>query len=162
MDTTLRQSRRMPPIRRQCGHAAILACVRFHLSFHRETKENASLCVDTGQGRLERIRGKGAHVPHRGSGRAATAGRPRSPAGYSVRGASGGLFSQWTPPFGRRGEVSMAELVRILAMVLGWPVLNRTGFAGQLDVRVDLVSLRKLVRVQQRLLPAESPCQRAL
>jgi uncharacterized protein (TIGR03435 family) len=34
-------------------------------------------------------------------------------------------------------EVSMAELVRILAMVLGWPVLNRTGFAGQLDVRVD-------------------------
>ena len=31
----------------------------------------------------------------------------------------------------------MAELVTILAMVLGWPVLNRTGFAGQLDVRLD-------------------------
>jgi len=127
----------------KASHAQILLMLRslledrFQLKVHRETKELPVYALTVAKGGLKLQQPKdgsctpldpNADLPPLRAGR----GQPAPPACGRV-GVSG-------QPFGVRmqgGKVAMPEFIRMLSMVLGRPVVDRTGFAETFDLRLD-------------------------
>jgi uncharacterized protein (TIGR03435 family) len=110
--------------------AQTLLAERFHLALHRETRDVAGYALIAAKG--------GPKLPptKEGACTAAPADLPVRPPEPGMPGPCGRLMINMSPN-GLRvsgGRVRMAELVRILGVVSGRPVLDRTGAGGEFDV----------------------------
>jgi uncharacterized protein (TIGR03435 family) len=113
---------------------------RFQLKLHRETKELPVYALTVAKSGPNCSKPKeGGCIPIDPNGMLPPpSNAPGQPdAGFSLRqgrGARESLGCGW------RGErVAMPEFIRMLSMVLGRPVLDRTGFTETFDVRLDLL-----------------------
>jgi uncharacterized protein (TIGR03435 family) len=106
---------------------------RFKLALHRETRELPIYALTVTKGGLK--------PPPPKAGSCVTIDPnapppPGTPLGFpcgkvGVMGSPSGLLQM------QGGKVPMTELVRILAMVLGRPIADRTGVTGEFDVHLD-------------------------
>jgi uncharacterized protein (TIGR03435 family) len=106
---------------------------RFKLALHRETRELPIYALTMTKGGLK--------PPPPNAGSCVTIDLsapppPGTPLGFpcgkvGVMGSPSGLLQM------QGGKVPMPELVRVLAMVLGRPVADRTGVTGEFDVHLD-------------------------
>ena len=105
---------------------------RFKLALHRETRELPVYALTMTKGGLKQPPNAGSCV----NIDLTAPPRPGAPLGFpcgkvGVMGSPSGLLQM------QGGKVPMPELVRVLAMVLGRPVVDRTGIAGEFDVHVE-------------------------
>ena len=106
---------------------------RFKLALHRETREFPVYALTMTKGGLK--------PPPPNAGSCVTIDpsappRPGAPLGFpcgrvGVMGSPSGLLQM------QGGKVPMPELVRVLAMVMGRPVVDRTGVTGEFDVHLE-------------------------
>jgi uncharacterized protein (TIGR03435 family) len=130
---------------------------RFQLRFHRETRNLPIYTLNIGK--------SGARLPQpKEDGCVSQDGAAPSPAGVSsARGAGSATVPCGVPvitamPFAGRiagGKTSMPQLLRILQLVLGRPVADRTGITGPFDVRLDFA--RDEVTAGLTLPPGSTP-----
>ncbi|MGB9458991.1 MAG: M56 and DUF3738 domain-containing protein [Bryobacteraceae bacterium] len=109
---------------------------RFQLKLHRETKELPVYALTAAKGGLKLQPPKeGGCIPV-GPNETLSPPAPGQPApGFpcgrvGVHGESSGVRMEG-------GKVAMPEFIRMLSMVLGRPVVDRTGFTGTFDLRLD-------------------------
>jgi uncharacterized protein (TIGR03435 family) len=117
---------------------------RFQLKIHRETRELPVYALVPARGGLKLPPPKEGScvesltdtIPEPAGGRMQPAVRGQAPL---ARCGSVGVMA--APPVARMqgGKVLMPEFVRMLSMVLGRPVIDKTGFSGLFDVRLDFL-----------------------
>ena len=117
---------------------------RFQLKIHRETRELPVYTLVPARSGLKLpppkegscVESATDTIPEPSRGRMQPAGQGQAPAGaVRQRRRDGG-------PAGARmqgGKVLMPEFIRMLSMVLGRPVIDKTGFSGLFDVRLDFL-----------------------
>jgi uncharacterized protein (TIGR03435 family) len=116
---------------------------RFQLKIHRETRELPMFSLVTARG------GPKLATPKEGGCDDSTDSRPEPAGGRMAPPGSGaapltrcGGLSVTLQTGGARmfgGKIPMPELVRMLSVVLGRTVVDRTGFTGTFDVRLDFL-----------------------
>ncbi|MFY9728856.1 MAG: M56 and DUF3738 domain-containing protein [Bryobacteraceae bacterium] len=111
---------------------------RFQLKLHRETKELPVYALTVAKSGLKLQQPKeGSCIPLGANGqlpRSSTAPVQHAP-GFPC-----GMPGVMMEPSGVRlegGKVAMPDFIRVLGMVLGRPVVDRTGFTGTFDLRLD-------------------------
>jgi len=124
---------------------------RFKLAVHRETKEMPVYAVLAAKG--------GPRLPEAKPGSCVTFG-PDSPPPLRVPGQSSPLvcggFSMG--PYSLEGrKLSVAQLVNALSIVLGRPVIDKTGFTGTFDVHLEFAPEGTAARGQGGFGPPGSP-----
>ena len=111
---------------------------RFQLKLHRETKELPVYALTVARSGLKLQPPKeGGCIPADPSG---TLPPPSNTPRQRAPGFPCGMPGVMMEPSGVRiegGKVAMPDFIRVLSMVLGRPVLDRTGFAETFDVRLD-------------------------
>jgi uncharacterized protein (TIGR03435 family) len=111
---------------------------RFQLKLHRETKELPVYALTVAKSGLKlQPRKEGGCIPVDPSG---TLPPPSNTPGQRAPGFPCGMPGVMMEPSGVRiegGKVAMPDFIRVLSMVLGRPVLDRTGFTETFDVRLD-------------------------
>jgi len=111
---------------------------RFQLKLHRETKELPVYALTVARSGLKLQPPKeGGCIPADPSG---TLPPPSDTPRQRAPGFPCGMPGVMMEPSGVRiegGKVAMPDFIRVLSMVLGRPVLDRTGFAETFDVRLD-------------------------
>ncbi len=114
---------------------------RFKLKAHRETKELPVYDLIAAKGGLKLPSPKeGACLSTASSNWAG--GRLPPPGGVQTPLPPCGDISVMLLPGGARmqgGNVTMAEFIRVLSMALGSSVIDKTGFSGPFDVRLDFL-----------------------
>ena len=111
---------------------------RFQLKLHRETKELPVYALTVAKGGLKLQPPKeGSCIPVDPNG---TLPPPSNTPGQRAPGFPCGMPGVMMEPSGVRiegGKVAMPDFIRVLSMVLGRPVVDRTGFAETFDLRLD-------------------------
>jgi len=111
---------------------------RFQLKLHRETKELPVYALTVAKGGLKLQPPKeGGCIPVDPNG---TLPPPSNAPGQRAPGFPCGRVGVHGEQLGVRmegGKVAMPEFTRMLSMVLGRPVIDRTGFAETFDLRLD-------------------------
>jgi uncharacterized protein (TIGR03435 family) len=128
---------------------------RFRLKIHRETRELPVYELSAAKGGAKLL------PPKDGSCVAANPNAPPAPPAQEQLGPCGRILVSMSPVGARLagGNVSVAELVRILSNILGRTVVNKTAFSGTFDVHLEFAADEALAGTPRP--PMQGPPQAA-